>query len=40
VTKNGDKVSLPTVIGGTSDEYIVVDILSQDEGLWRLLLKR
>lgn len=40
VTKNGDKISLPTVIGGTNDDYVVVDILSQDEGLWRLLLKR
>jgi hypothetical protein len=40
IVKNGDKVSLPEVIGGASVSFIVADILTQDDGMWYLLLQR
>ncbi len=40
INKGGDKVSLPERIGGESIDWIVADILSQDEWLWRILLQK
>lgn len=40
INKGGDMVSLPERIGGGNITYIVSDILSQDEGLWHLLLNK
>lgn len=40
VNKGEDKVSLPERIGGPDVDFIVIDILSQDEGMWSLLLQK
>lgn len=40
INKGGDLVSLAEVIGGTQIDWIVADILSQDEGVWQLLLQK
>lgn len=40
VAKNSDKVSLHLVIGGSAVDMIVADIISQDEGMWQLLLQK
>lgn len=40
IIKGGDKVSLPERIGGPDVDFLVVDILSQDEGMWQLLLQK
>ncbi len=40
INKGGDVVSLAEVIGGTQIDWIVADILSQDEGVWQLLLQK
>ncbi len=40
INKGGDLVSLVEVIGGTQIDWIVADILSQDEGVWQLLLQK
>jgi hypothetical protein len=38
INKAGDKVSLPERIGGANVDFLVTDILAQDEGMWELLL--
>jgi len=40
VNKGQDEVSLPEVMGGPVISWVVVDILSQDEGAWQLLLQK
>ncbi len=40
INKGEDLVSLAEVIGGTSIDWIVADILGQDEGAWHLLLQK
>ena len=40
VTIGADKVSFPKNIGGTDIEWLVTAIVSQDEGMWRLLVTR
>ena len=40
VNKGQDEVSLPEVIGGPAISWVVVDILTQDEGAWQLLLQK
>jgi len=40
VNKGGDTVSLPDRVGGTDITWRVVDIIGQDEGMWRLLLQK
>lgn len=40
VNKGGDLVSFAEVIGGALIEWVVVDILGQDEGMWHLLLQK
>lgn len=40
INKGFDKVSLPAAIGGTAIDWVVVDIMDQDEGIWKLLLQK
>ena len=40
INKGGDKVTLPEVIGGADVNYVVVDILGEDDGIWHLLLQK
>ena len=40
INKGGDKVTLPEVIGGSDVNYVVVDILGEDDGIWHLLLQK
>lgn len=36
VNKNNDKVSFPVESGGTAVSWVVVEVLSHDEGIWHL----
>lgn len=40
IKKGEDKVTLLDRIGGELVDYLVMDILSQDEGMWELLLQK
>lgn len=40
INKGGDLVSLAEVIGGSQIDWVVADILAQDEGVWQLLLQK
>lgn len=40
INKGGDAVSLPERVGGGNINWIVADVLAQDEGMWHLLLER
>ena len=40
INKGGDTVSLPDRVGGADITWRVVDIIAQDEGVWRLLLQK
>lgn len=40
INKGGDLVSLAEVIGGPLIDWVVADILAQDEGVWQLLLQK
>jgi hypothetical protein len=40
VNKGEDLVSLAEVIGGAVIDWVVADILGQDEGVWHLLLQK
>ncbi|MBI3991445.1 MAG: hypothetical protein HY350_04765 [Candidatus Omnitrophica bacterium] len=40
VNKGFDEVSFPEIIGGSSISWSVIDILSMDDGLWRLLVEK
>lgn len=40
INKGGDLVLLAEVIGGPQIDWVVADILSQDEGAWQLLLQK
>jgi hypothetical protein len=40
VNKGGDAVSLPQRVGDANVNWIVVDILNQDEGFWQLLIRK
>lgn len=40
INKGGDLVLLPEVIGGPLVNWVVADIVGQDEGIWQLLLQK
>lgn len=40
INKGGDTVSLPERIGGSNITWSVTDILSQDPGIWHLLITK
>ncbi|MDD4980696.1 MAG: hypothetical protein PHC54_05460 [Candidatus Omnitrophica bacterium] len=40
VNKGEDIVSLPERIGGADVDFVVADVISQDEGMWTLLLQK
>ena len=40
ISKGGDIVSFPENIGGSAINWIVADILGQDEGIWHLLVQK
>ena len=40
VNKGGDTVLMPLVVGGPGVNFLVIDILKEDEGMWHLLLQK
>lgn len=40
INKGGDTVSLPERVGDADIEWSVIDIVDQDEGMWRLLVSK
>lgn len=40
VNKGGDEVLFPEVLGGIDVNFIVVDILAEDQGMWHLLVQK
>ena len=40
ISKGGDMVSFPENISGSAINWIVADILGQDEGIWHLLVQK
>lgn len=40
INKGGDLVSLAEVVGRPQIDWVVTDILAQDEGAWQLLLQK
>jgi hypothetical protein len=40
INKGGDTVSFAENLGGAAVNWVVVDILSQDEGMWHLLVQK
>jgi len=40
VNKGGDTVSLPQRVGDANVDWVVVDILDQDEGVFHLLIRK
>jgi hypothetical protein len=40
VNKGRDTVIFPETLGGPDIEFVVVDILEQDQGMWHLLLRK
>ena len=40
IIKGGDEVLFPEVIGGIDVNFVVVDILGEDQGMWHLLVQK
>jgi len=40
VSKGQDKVSLPEVIGAPAIDWVVIDIIDHDEGMFHLLIQK
>lgn len=40
INKGGDKVSFPERVGDAVIDWLVIDILDQDEGMWYLLVQK
>ena len=40
INKGGDEVLFPEVLGGIDVNFVVVDILGEDEGMWHLLVQK
>ena len=40
INKCGDEILFPEVIGGIDVNFIVVDILGEDQGMWHLLVQK
>ncbi len=40
VNKGGDQVFFPEVLGGADVNFVVVDILGEDQGVWHLLVQK
>ncbi|MEI8350091.1 MAG: hypothetical protein WCI77_08045 [Candidatus Omnitrophota bacterium] len=40
INKGQDKVSLPATIGGSSSNWLVVDIIDHDSAIWHLLIQK
>lgn len=40
VNKGGDEVLFPEVLGGNDVNFVVVDILGEDQGMWHLLVQK
>ena len=40
INKGGDEVLFPEVIGGIDVNFVVVDILGEDSGMWQLLVQK
>lgn len=40
IKKGGDEVLFPEVVGGIDVNFVVVDILGEDQGMWQLLVQK
>ena len=40
INKGGDEVFFPEVLGGVDVNFVVVDILGEDQGMWHLLVQK
>jgi len=40
INKGGDEVLFPAVLGGIDVNFVVVDILGEDHGMWQLLVQK
>lgn len=40
INKGQDKVSLPALIGSSNSDWLIVDIVAQDDAMWRLLARK
>jgi hypothetical protein len=40
INKGGDEVLFPEVIGGIDVNFVVVDILGEDQGMWHFLVQK
>lgn len=40
VSKGQDKVSIPEVIGATAIDWVIIDIIDHDEGMFHLLIQK
>lgn len=40
INKGGDEVFFPEVLGGADVNFVVVDILGEDQGMWHLLVQK
>lgn len=40
IKKGGDEVSFPEIVGGIDVNFVVVDILGEDQGMWHLLVQK
>ena len=40
INKGGDEVLFPEVLGGIDVNFVVVDILGEDQGMWHLLVQK
>ena len=40
INKGGDEVLFPEILGGADVNFVVVDLLGEDDGLWHLLVQK
>ena len=40
INKGGDEVLFPEIVGGIDVNFVVVDILGEDQGMWHLLVQK
>lgn len=40
INKGGDEVLFPEVLGGIDVNFVVIDILGEDQGMWHLLVQK
>ncbi len=40
INKGGDEVLFPEVLGGIDVNFVVIDVLGEDQGMWHLLVQK